>query len=192
MISECLAQSRPFGIVLFDGTYMRTAGCTARVVEVIKQYDDGRMDILTQGQKRFIVQKVINEKPYLEAQVNFFDDIDQPKPRDLRNPIENIRHLLNELHDMDQTPLNFASVSRLKPQELSFVIASLEGFSPAERQRFLEMTSTAERLQRGARALSKLVQRSRLTAEINSIIGGNGSPPQELVKRLASDAKAED
>ena len=190
MISECLAQNQPFGIVLFDGKYMRTVGCTARVVEVIKYYSDGRMDILTNGERRFVVQKVINEKSYLEAHVNYFDDIDKPNPDELQHSIEDIRDFLNELHEMDQSPLSFKSVSRLSPQELSFVIASLEGFTPAERQKFIEMTSTAERLDRGARALSKLVQRSRLTIEITGIIGGNGSPPQELVKRLATDDNA--
>ena len=123
MISECLEQSRCFGIVLFDGMQMRTVDCTARLVEVIKHYDDGRMHILTKGERRFIVQKVVNEKAYLEAHVNYFGDIDTPNTEALQNEIEDIRHLLDEFHDMDQTPLNFKSVSRFNPQELMKRIA---------------------------------------------------------------------
>ena len=47
MISECLADSRPFGILYFDGDSIHSSGCTARITEVVERYDDGRMDILT-------------------------------------------------------------------------------------------------------------------------------------------------
>jgi len=40
------------------------------------------------------------------------------------------------------------------PRDLSFAIAALEGFSHDERQRFLEMTSTAERLNKSIEALA--------------------------------------
>jgi Lon protease-like protein len=187
MISECLAQKQPFGIVLFDGQHMLTVGCTARVTEVTKQYSDGRMDILTRGDKRFVIQKVIDEKPYLEAHVTFFEDVDKPNPDELQNVIVKIRDLLNELHEMDHSSQRVDVLEQANPLELSFEIAALEGFTPTERQRFLEMTSTAERIEKGARALSKLLHRTRLTMEIKNIIGGNGSPPKELIDLIATE-----
>lgn len=185
MISECMAQNQPFGIVFFEGQYMRTVGCMARVTEVLKHYTDGRMDILTRGEKRFVIQKVIDKKPYLEAHVNYFEDVDKPNPNDLREVIENIRHLLNELYEMDQSSHHYRMMARSSPRELSFAIAALDGFTPAERQMFLEMTSTSERVKKGAEALTRLAQRTRLTNEINRIIGGNGSPPKQLINLMA-------
>lgn len=184
MISECIAKDQTFGIVLYDGQHLRTVGCMARVTEVTKRYRDGRMDILTMGEKRFVIQKVISEKPYFEAHVNFFEDVDKPRPEELQAVIENIRDLLNELYELDQTPHYFSMLTQFSPVELSFAIAAVEGFTLTERQRFLEMTSTAERIEKGARALSRLVQRTRLTNEIKGIIGGNGSPTKELIERL--------
>ncbi len=76
-------------------------------------------------------------------------------------------------------------LAQSSPLKLSFAIAALEGFTIAERQRFLEMTSTAERIKKGVQALSRLVQRSRLTNEIRVIIGGNGNPPKQLIELLS-------
>ena len=74
MIGECLKQNKQFGIVYYNGTDIQTAGCTAGILKVLKRYDDGRLDILTRGDERFIIQEMVDAKPYLEARVTFFDD----------------------------------------------------------------------------------------------------------------------
>ena len=50
MIGHCLETEEPFGIVLRDDELgARRIGCTARVTEVIEQFDDGRMNIVVTG-----------------------------------------------------------------------------------------------------------------------------------------------
>ena len=39
-------------------------------------YADGRMDVLTRGQRRFEILSLNEEKEYLQAEVEFFDDED--------------------------------------------------------------------------------------------------------------------
>jgi Lon protease-like protein len=185
MISECIERDKPFGIVLFEGQHLHTVGCMARVKEVTKRYEDGRMDIMTRGEQRFIIQKVISEKPYMEAYVIFFEDVDKTPPDDLQISLENARDLLKELSNLDQLPDGFSLLAQSNPLKFSFAIAALDGFTLAERQTFLEMTSTAERIKKGVRALARLVQRSRLTNEIKAIIGGNGNPPKPLIELLS-------
>jgi Lon protease-like protein len=51
MISECLAARTSFGIIWFDGQSIHSVGCTARVIKVLHRYEDGRMDILTKGER---------------------------------------------------------------------------------------------------------------------------------------------
>ena len=59
MIGACLeAQERSSGQQQFGGVLakegeMNTVGCSARVVKVARQYEDGRMDILSRGTRRF-------------------------------------------------------------------------------------------------------------------------------------------
>jgi Lon protease-like protein len=187
MISECIAKDEPFGIALFDGQSLHTVGCMARVTEVTKRYEDGRMDIMTRGEKRFVIQKVITEKPYMEAYVSFFEDVGDMPPEELQPLLANAGDLLRELSEQDQMTDALGLAAGSSPLRLSFSIAALEGFTVEERQRFLEMRSTAERIKKGVQALSRLVQRSRLTGEINAIIGGNGSPPRRLIELLAAE-----
>ena len=68
-------------------------------------------------------------------------------------------------------------------QEISFVLAGSEGFSLEEKQTFLEMTSTRERIRKAVPALEKLSERLKLTLEIKRIIGGNGHPPSVMGER---------
>lgn len=184
MISECIENDMPFGIVLFDGQNLHTVGCTARVIEVIKRHEDGRMDIVTRGEKRFLIQKVIDENPYMEAYVTFYDDEDVIAEDEVQTLIEKALNLILELSGPEQQMNTVYREARSSPLRLSFAIAALDGFTPKERQRFLEMTSTEERIKKGVRALTSIVERTRLTNEVQSIIGGNGSPPKRLLELI--------
>jgi Lon protease-like protein len=58
MIGECLKAKasgggqQEFGVVLAKGQEIYDVGCTARIVNLTRQYADGRMDILTVGKRR--------------------------------------------------------------------------------------------------------------------------------------------
>ena len=71
MIAECLAEDRPFGILHFDGKTVASVGCTARVVQVLKKYEDGRMDIMTRGEDRFVVREWIEKKATVRRRSHF-------------------------------------------------------------------------------------------------------------------------
>jgi Lon protease-like protein len=185
MISDCLAEDRPFGIVLFDGQTIRSVGCMARIKEIIARYEDGRMDIMTRGGERFVIQELIEKKAYMEARVLFFDDdATEAADDDLKEVIENALKLLKKVVDtgvgFDPSTLG----GHVHPKYLSYAIGALEGFSPVERQGFLEMTSPAERLKKAVQALSRMVARNRLTHEIQRMIGGNGHPPKSILREI--------
>src|SRR5262249_58163281 len=65
MINECLAQKTPFGIVRTKEESFVNVGCTAEIINVLKKYDDGRMNILAEGQRRFEVLQVNEERAFL-------------------------------------------------------------------------------------------------------------------------------
>ncbi|MGB5984551.1 MAG: LON peptidase substrate-binding domain-containing protein [Desulfobacterales bacterium] len=184
MVAHCLRTQMPFGIVLFDGRAIRSVGCMATIRKVIERYDDGRMDILTQGGERFVVQRLIEEKLFLQAEVSFFDDQPEVPADDLQAVTIKAWELLREVADADLGIEAQELEKSIPPSQLSFAIASLEGFSPAERQGFLEMTSPSERLRKSVQALASMVTRNRLTAEIQRVIGGNGQPPQRILDGL--------
>ena len=186
MIKVCMEQSMEFGIVYFIGKQFQTKGCTARIIKILKRYDDGRLDIMTHGENRFTIKELFDEKPYLEAKVEFFDD--QPE-KDTR--AENFQRLaqrgiqlLRQLNTTADQYENNQFTRRPAIKSASFSIASFDGFSFEEKQRFLEMTSTLQRLRKTVNALEKIAERLSITREIERIIGGNGKLPKSLQTRL--------
>jgi Lon protease-like protein len=180
MIGMCLEKDRPFGIVYFNGERMRGAGCTVRIVQVIETYPDGRMDILTRGEERFVVREILEGKPYLEARVLFYEDNFELATDVDRNLAEKGLSLLEELSETLLTDTIVDSIDRTDLRQLSFLIAGCEGFDADEKQVFLEMTSTRARLEKGVSAMTRLLQRLQLTQEIKRIVGGNGHLPEPL------------
>ncbi|MGH9633379.1 MAG: LON peptidase substrate-binding domain-containing protein [Candidatus Angelobacter sp.] len=74
MIGECLAESRPFGMVRAKENALSAIGCSARIINIIKKYEDGRLDIAAEGAQRFEIIQVNQERSFLQAEVAFFDD----------------------------------------------------------------------------------------------------------------------
>lgn len=75
LIRECIEQRRPFGINLYDKDNLQRVGCTAEVQGIVRQYEDGRFDIVVQGGRRYILQSLDQRaKPYLLATVEYYDD----------------------------------------------------------------------------------------------------------------------
>ena len=181
MIGECLAENRDFGIVYFNATDIQAVGCTARILKVIKRYDDGRLDILTRGQNRFLIKEMHDKKAYLEARVTFFDDEGQEDQRACQELADKGMDLMKQYASILQTQEGYGFAEGKDCKFISFLIAGCEGFSHPEKQRFLEMTSTGDRLKKSVESLVKIIERLKITAEIHKIIGGNGN-----IARLSS------
>jgi Lon protease-like protein len=74
MIGECLSENRPFGMVRAKENALSAIGCSARIINITKKYEDGRMDISAEGAQRFEIIPVNQERSFLQAEVAFFDD----------------------------------------------------------------------------------------------------------------------
>src|SRR5690348_1492316 len=76
MVGNAIRDNSEFGIVLAREDGIVNAGCTVVVEKLTQMYSDGRMDILTRGKRRFEIESLNEEKDFLQAQVQFFDDDD--------------------------------------------------------------------------------------------------------------------
>ncbi len=168
MIGESIDGGTEFGIVLASEKGIVNTGCTAVVQRVVNRYDDGRLDIIARGRRRFEILLLNEEKNYLRGAVEYFDDED-PKaaPADAT---EKVRAGFEELKTLDpeetgeempeSVPLSFR-VARAVP-DLNF------------RQTLLATRSEAERIVRLAEYLPALLARMRRTAEVRAIAPTNG------------------
>src|SRR5436305_7394079 len=113
MISECLEQKRPFGMVRAQKDSLAEVGCTAVILNVLKKYEDGELDIATQGKQRFEIVQLNQERAFLQGEVILFDDEpSQVATDDLDAVIKLHEQLLTILGqeaqiERDQRPISF-------------------------------------------------------------------------------------
>src|SRR5258708_15079392 len=90
MISECVRESRPFGVVLIRSG--RETGADAKLYEVgttahitqVERLGDGRMNIATLGYNRFRITGTQRTKPYITGLVEDFPLLEQTNPESKR------------------------------------------------------------------------------------------------------------
>jgi Lon protease-like protein len=112
-------------------------------------YPDGRMDVLTRGQRRFEIESLSEEKEYLQAEVNFFDDedADAPTPELRDQALSNYKLLMRVTSaesrpdpDLDDRQLSFQLAHHLP--DLDFLSALLRHRSETERLKQLNQYLT--------------------------------------------------
>ena len=142
MIRLCLAEKLEFGMVLAHDNSVSKTGCTAAIQRIVKEYPDGRLDILTEGRSVFRLAQVLEEKEYYEGMVEYLTD-DPFVPNAAKET--QLVHLFEQCHVLlfgrpweaesgDPATLAYRQAARL-PLEL------------AERQTLLEMRQEEERRQ---------------------------------------------
>ena len=174
MIGECLEHRWEFGIALVEESSLAPIGCTASITRVVKKYDDGRMDILVRGQRRFEILHLDQEKPYLRCEAHFFDDETAAPPSEdaRRQALELYNEIAGKLPDQNRDAAD--SPLETSDAQLSFQIV---GRLPAElsfRQSLLPLRSESERLRRVISYLQKLTMRLSVVAQTRARAGGNG------------------
>jgi Lon protease-like protein len=142
MIGECLSQERPFGMVRAKENAISAIGCSARIIDVIKKYEDGRMDIAAEGAQRFEIIQVNQERSFFQAEVAFFDDEPSVVSKSAADTIVQLHEQLFAVMgqtvevDRDAAYLSFRLAQDL-PVDLDFKQTLLEMKSEAERVEIL-------------------------------------------------------
>ena len=171
MAGDCLRDRKPFGIVYYDGSDIQRVGCTALITHVLNRYEDGRLDILASGKDRFQIGEFVEGKPFLEAKVEYFKDREEAVDGDLINLGRAAVRELEKLALFTGEVFDGAALSRLTLENLSFVVASAEGITLEEKQRFLEMTMTRDRLKEGTGSLKNLTVRLYWKSQLKRFFG---------------------
>lgn len=183
MVNECMKRNEPFGLVYFDGKQIHKVGCTAQIIEVLKHYEDGRMDIVVQGEQRFYMDQIDDSRAYLVSGIFYIDDMEESVNDEDEALIHKITNLLKYLDKLSGRMGDDARFDGVDLKRLSFMVPGAEGFTMEERQRFLDMTSTRERIEKGLRVLEKVISRVKINREVLEIIGGNGHIKAFLAER---------
>jgi Lon protease-like protein len=169
MIREVLEERIEFGVVLATEKGLLNTGCTATIDKLLREYPDGRMDILTTGRRRFEIVRLNEDRSYLQGTIEFFDDDESAPaaPETRQQAIE----AYNELRSLSSDgPLAPAEAS--DPQ-LSFRLAR-PVTDLGTRQTLLAMRSEAERMRQLAAFLPGYLIRERRVQHVKHVAPRNG------------------
>jgi Lon protease-like protein len=168
MVRDVMLAGSEFGVVLAREGALLNTGCTARIDRILRQFADGRLDLIAVGQRRFRILSLDTERSYLRAEVEELEDDDfTPVPEDKLNEALLLHaEYARASGEETETP---------SPDEplLSFVLGAV---SPDVefRQLLLGTRSEARRIELVAGHLAQLIRRHRIEAAMRNKARSNG------------------
>ena len=168
MIRELLDSREHFGVVRSTDSGIEQVGCTAEIVAVAKRYEDGRMDIVTEGRKRFEIVKVDMGRTYLRAEVLYIVDEEE------RPPKEDVAHLLEMQKEMLELMGANAELPDADDQQLTLTIAAAMPFDLEMKQKLLASRSEPQRMTALTEYYEKVLPGLRRAVKAKRKAGGNG------------------
>jgi Lon protease-like protein len=171
LIGESLADGTEFGIILEDDDGLRQVGTSTGVIELVHTFDDGRMNVLVEGRRRFRVVEETGGRSYRTALVEPLDDDagEEPTAEEAERTLEAFRRLA-EIAEADEVDVPGAGSEEL----LSFELASRVDFGTVLKQELLELRSERARLDRLVDLLGQAAGALAREREVRERASGNG------------------
>jgi len=173
LISRCIKERSHFGINFMSNDGMKEIGCSATITDVMRQYPDGRMDIIVAGVRRYKIESFSDgpDKYYI-GRVNYFDDEDRKIDASL---LKKCIELYNRIAELITT----IQIDKITPEELttqypSFYLAQKSGLTIEQRQKLLESLSENVRLRYLYEHYKRLFPSIKNMDDIQRIIKNDG------------------
>jgi ATP-dependent Lon protease len=169
LIGECLTEGSEFGLILENEDGLREVGTSTAVVELIDTFEDGRMNVLVEGQRRFRVVELTGGRSFQTAQVEALEDEDErPSGDEIDRTLAGF-HRLVAVAEVDEIDEPDAAAA-----DLSFQVAARVDFGQDLKQELLELRSERRRLRRLAELLERAVEALTREREVRERASGNG------------------
>jgi Lon protease-like protein len=168
MIGVCLDEGTEFGVIWLSDDGLKEIGCTARVTEVLEQTDDGRMNILVEGDAPFRLVERREQHPYPAGMVELLDD----RREDVETSVgEEARETFAELVERvtDRRPEK-GTLDEIGAYEMA---ASVD-IGAEVKQGLLELRSEQARLRLLSRLFKAAMDRLEVAERIAEQARGNG------------------
>lgn len=140
LIRECLEDNSNFGIPAFIYNKLEGFGTEMKIIQLAKRYDDGRMDIMTEGQNAFELKNYENplkDKLYAAGNVKVINNILDETLDSKSILLRNIQVLYNLL--------GIKSEGLYSSRYLSFEVAHKVGLSIEEEYELLKISRESQR-----------------------------------------------
>lgn len=162
-----------FGINLVTSAKIFEVGTTASVSDVLRTYEDGKLDILVRGIRRYKLHQVLKgDEPYQIGEIEYFDDVDEEFDSEI---FRKCVHQYNDITEIVKT----VNIDKMDPDALamncpSYFIAQKSGLTNIQKQKLLEINSENERLSFLNEHLKMIVPMLKESEYIATIIKNDG------------------
>lgn len=170
LIRECNEKARPFGIpTVIDGR-LQDYGTVVHIKEITTTYENGEMDIKTEGEKVFRMLELIKEIPdklYSGAIVNYPVNHQHGSAGAMRHVVSSVK----ELHKLLNVQKEF---KKEDAQLTTYDLAHHVGFSLQEEYEFLNLLHERQRQEYLKRHLAKITPTVAQIEDLKEKIKLNG------------------
>lgn len=171
LIADCLEHDRPFVMLYADEEGARELGTTARVTEVLEQFEDGRLNVAIEGGEVVRVLEITRGRSFMTGVIEPAED--DLAADDERTSAIDLYNQVAEAAGAGPDPEVGAG-----EQPVSFAIAARIEFPAAEKQRILELREERARLAVISELLARGLQNIELAERIRERASGNGKLPE--------------
>jgi Lon protease-like protein len=141
LAARCLEGDEPFAMVFEDDSGQRSVGCTARIIEVLEKFDDGRSNILVRGEEPVAIEEVHDDRSYSTATASpLADSVDRASEDAEAEALAAFADLQRAIGDDAEPPV--AGLG------LSYALAGRVDWPAATKQSLLEERDEGTRLRR--------------------------------------------
>jgi ATP-dependent Lon protease len=152
------------------GSDLNTTGTVARILKVLKM-PDGNTTVIIQGKKRFEIDQVIQEEPYIKATVKAFSETEVVKDKEFKAIIDTVKEIALKVIEQSPSIPSEASFAIKNIESDSFLInfvSSNMNLSVEEKQALLEINDLKKRALETLRYMNIEVQKLELKNDIQS------------------------
>ncbi len=163
-------ETLPIGMILGqDCEVQGEVGCAMLLAKVLDEFDDGRLNIIVRGARRFRIARIAEHKPYLEAWVEYVDDAEEPTdPVLLAKAVAALKNLVGQLEEVT------GARAEIGPLQNAFQMAQVTGLDLGIRQQLLEMTTENGRLHALCSYFDQMIPLLEAERKIHRLASSNG------------------
>jgi uncharacterized protein len=171
LIKECLNDKKPFGIPSVLDTKVEEYGTLMEITELVKEYDNGEMDIRTRGLHVFRVLEVVNdipEKQFSGAIVDYpLNVMEHGETKMSKIILDEVKRLYSLLNVEEKFPAHKAGM-------ISYEVAHFIGLTRQQEYELLCILTEIQRLEYIRRHLNNMIPMIKELEQVKARIKRNG------------------
>ena len=173
LINHCLNTDINFGVNTVLSSKIQKIGCTAKIVDVLKKYPDGKMDIIVKGKRKYLIRnRNVGPFDYIEADIDLIDE-DNEYP-DIHTIEECVRIYNSIAEEVKSLKLNKIDSSLFYSITPSYFFAQKAGLTIEQKYHLLQLSSENKRLNYILSHLKEVEPLLKETEIMNQIIRNDG------------------